>query len=348
MIDPVIFSFNIFGLTITLHWYGVLVMLGVIVGGWLAEKEVARRGENGAIVWDAVVWLIPAGVIGARLWYVVNATLGGNDYYMQNPLQIFNIPAGGLHFFGGLLFGAVALFYYSRRYKLDLWLFLDAVAPVTLIGQAVARPANFINQELYGQPTTLPWGIPIDAYHRIAEYSNLVMYPTETTRFHPTFAYEMIWNFAAAGLLLWLSRRFADKAKPGALLAGWLILAGVGRALIEFFRPDQPKIPGTIISYSALVSALMAVVGVILLLARFGKIKLGSFTFPDAYRIAPKPETAPAPAAQQSEPVMIETKSTEPAWPYRAHPAEQEESGEAEPAKRPVRRTSKLTKKKKS
>jgi phosphatidylglycerol:prolipoprotein diacylglycerol transferase len=305
--SPEIFSVDILGFTFAPRWYGFLVMLGVVAGGWIAEKEVSRRGEKGAHVWDAMVWLIPAGVIGARLWYVVNATLGGNDYYLQNPLQIINIPAGGLHFFGGLLFGAIALFYYSRRYQLDLWLFLDAVAPVTLIGQAIARPANFINQELYGQPTTLPWGISIDAGHRLPLYSDLGLYPVATTRFHPTFAYEMIWNFLAAALLLWLARRFVERLKPGAIFSGWLILAGVGRVLIEFFRPDQPKIPGTAISYSALVSALMAVAGVVLLLARLGKIKLGSFTFPDAYRIAPElappiPAKAP-PAAAKRRPV---------------------------------------------
>ncbi len=289
-------------------------MLGVLVGGWFAEREITRRGENGALVWDAMVWVLPAGVLGARLWYVMNTTLGGNDYFMRNPGQILNIPAGGLHFFGGLLFGAVALLYFMRRNKLDPWLFLDAIAPVTLIGQAVARPANFINQELYGQPTTLPWGIPIDAAHRLPMFSNLSEFPLATTRFHPTFAYEMIWNFLAAALLLWLARRYADRIKPGTILGGWLILAGVGRVLIELFRPDQPKIGETMISYSALVSALMAVAGIIILLARFGKIQIGSFSFPDAYKVSsqavtgdgeavPAPATVQAPAPAKAEEV---------------------------------------------
>jgi phosphatidylglycerol---prolipoprotein diacylglyceryl transferase len=292
LIDPVIFSFKLFGgLTLTLRWYGVLVMLGAVVGSWIAEKEIRRRGENGALVWDALVWVLPPGIIGARLWYVLNVTLGGSSYYLDDPWKIINIPEGGLHFFGGLLFGAIALYYYVRRYKLDGWLLLDAIAPAALIGQAVARPANFINQELYGPPTTLPWGISIDAFHRIPIYQDLVKYPVETTRFHPTFAYEMIWNFLAAALLLWLARRFADRLKPGAIFGGWLVLAGVGRVLIEFFRPDQPKIPGTAISYSALVSALMAVAGVILLLSRFGKLRLGSFQWPETYRLAAQPFT---------------------------------------------------------
>ena len=107
MIDPVIFSFKIFELEITLRWYGVLVMLGAIVGAWWAEREIRRRGENGDIIWDAMVWVLPIGIIGARLWYVVNNILSGSTYYLDVPKRIINIPEGGLHFFGGLLFGVM-------------------------------------------------------------------------------------------------------------------------------------------------------------------------------------------------------------------------------------------------
>jgi phosphatidylglycerol:prolipoprotein diacylglycerol transferase len=228
--------------------------------------------------------------VGARLWYVANATLGGNSYYLDHPGQILNIPQGGLHFFGGLLFGALAMIIYIRRNNLDPWLLLDVAAPVTMIGQAIARPANFINQELYGQPTTLPWGIPIEASNRIPPYNDMGLYP-EITRFHPTFAYEMIWNFLAAGLLLWAARRFPEKFKPGALFGWWLVLAGVGRVLIEFFRPDQPRIPGTDISYSTLVAALMALAGAILLLVRYGYIRLKfAETWEESYQIARQPK----------------------------------------------------------
>lgn len=292
MIDPVIFSIEIGSITLTLRWYGVLVMLGVIVAGLVAERELKRRGENADHIWNALVWVLPIGIVGARLWYVANTTLGGNAYYMENPMQILNIPQGGLHFFGGLLFGAVALLVFLRRNNLDVWLFLDSIAPVTLIGQAVARPANFINQELYGQPTTLPWGIPISAEHRIPPYSDLSLYPEETTRFHPTFAYEMIWNFAAAGLLLWAARRFPEKFKPGAVFGWWLVLAGVGRVLIEFFRPDQPLVPGTSITYSALVSALMAVAGLFVLLSRYGVLRRPLIQWPEKYKIAGSPKKA--------------------------------------------------------
>jgi phosphatidylglycerol:prolipoprotein diacylglycerol transferase len=288
MIDPVIFSFKLFVWTITLRWYGVLVMFGAVVGAWIAGKEIQRRGENDEAIWDAMVWVLPAGIIGARLWYVLNSMLGGSTYYIDNPAKIINIPEGGLHFFGGLLFGAIALFFFLRANKMDFWLFLDSIAPAALIGQALARPANFINQELYGQPTKLPWGITIDAVYRLPQYADLSLFPVETTRFHPTFAYEMVLNILLGLLLLWLSRQYAEKMKPGAIFAGWLVAAGVARTFIEFFRPDQPRIGDSFVSYSMLVSILMAIAGVIMLLVRYGKLQLAFATgWEEEYQIKP-------------------------------------------------------------
>jgi phosphatidylglycerol:prolipoprotein diacylglycerol transferase len=273
MINPIIYTFQIFGREFPLRWYGVIVMIGVIAASLVIERELNRRGERGDRIWDILVWVLPAGIVGARLWYVMNATLGGNRYYIENPLQIINIPQGGLHIFGGFLFGATVLLTYLRQNTRDPWIYLDAAGPAILIGQAIGRIANFINQELYGPPTTLPWGIPISAEHRLAMYP-VELYPVVTTRFHPTFAYEIIWNLCAAGLLLWISHRYKDRIKPGTIFAGWLVLAGLGRFLIEFFRPDQPRIAALGFSYSALVSVLMAVTGVIMLLARYNKIHL--------------------------------------------------------------------------
>src|SRR5690349_21941973 len=275
MINPIIFTIRLFGWEFPLRWYGVVVMVGVVVGALIVERELKRRGENSDRIWDALIWVLPAGIIGARLWYVFNASLGGNSSYFENPASILRVWEGGLHIFGGFLFGALALLVYLRLNKLDPWLFLDAIGPAALIGQGIGRIANFINQELYGPPTTFPWGIPISAEHRLAQYQDLSRFPVETTRFHPTFAYEMLWNFAAAGLLLWLSRRYDKQLKPGTIFAGWLLAAGIGRTWIElFFRPDQPKIPGLGISYSAIVAALMAIVGAVMLMARYKAINL--------------------------------------------------------------------------
>jgi phosphatidylglycerol---prolipoprotein diacylglyceryl transferase len=291
MINPVIFTFHIGGFTLALRWYGVLVMLGVIVGAWFAEREISRRGEQGQVLWDAMIWLLPAGIIGARLWYVVNATLGGNSYYLDNPIQIINIPQGGLHIYGGLLVGGIAMLLFLRRRHLDVWLFLDAIAPTVLLGQAIARPANFINQELYGQPTTVPWGIPIDAQHRIGIYQDLTRYPLATTRFHPTFAYEMIWNFLAFALIIYLSRRFWDRLKPGTLFFVWLVLAGLGRFLIEFFRPDQPHLGASWLTFTQMATIVMMLVGLLMLAIRFGMLRLPRLKLPEKYQLTmPNPE----------------------------------------------------------
>ena len=288
MIDPVIFSFKLFNWDIVLRWYGVLVMFGAVVGAFIAEREIKRRGEKGESVWDALVWVLPAGILGARLWYVLNSILGGSRYYIDDPIKIINIPEGGLHFFGGLLFGGVALYYFLKQNGMDFWLFLDAIAPAALIGQALARLANFINQELYGPPTKLFWGISIEAQHRLPQYSDLTQFPVESTRFHPTFLYEMILNILLALLLLWVSRRYAEKIKPGAIFAGWLISAGLIRTFIEFFRPDQPRIGDSFVTYSMLVSFLMAVTGVLLLLIRYGKLQIAfAEGWEEQYQIKP-------------------------------------------------------------
>lgn len=287
-INPVIFSFKFFNLPIELTWYGLIVMTGVVVGAWFAEKEIRRRGENGEVLFDAMIWAVVIGILGARLWYVVNATLGGNNSYMQDPMSIIRPPIAGLHFFGGLLFGGVALIIYLKRNGYDSWLFLDAVAPVTLLGQAIGRWGNFINQELYGPPTKLPWGIQIPADHRLASFSDLNLFPVETTRFHPTFAYEMILNVLAFLFILWYTRKDEETVKPGTAFTLWLICAGFIRTFIEFFRPDQPRIGDSFISYTMLIAFIMGVGGVILFLARNGKLQIPALeNWEEEYQIKP-------------------------------------------------------------
>jgi phosphatidylglycerol:prolipoprotein diacylglycerol transferase len=286
MIDPIIFQIELGNFTLAFRWYGLLIGLAVMVGAWLLSREVAWRGGDPEVVWDGALWVIPAAIIGARLWYVLNATLGGNRQYLDDPLSIIRITEGGLHIFGAFVFGLLAAFWYARRKKVDILLILDSIGPPLLIGQAMARPANFINQELYGPPSDLPWGIPISAENRMPPWNDLTQFPEESTRFHPTFAYEMIWNILAAALLLWISRRFKDRIKPGAMFAAWLVMAGIGRFFIEAFRPDQPRIPGTDLSYSRLIAGLMALGGLFWLLVRYEIIRLPFLKpGPEAYRI---------------------------------------------------------------
>lgn len=286
MIDPVIFSFTLLGITITLRWYGVLAMTGLLVGAYIADREIKRRGGDPDKFWDALVWLAVAGVAGARLWYVLNDIAGGGRFYVENPIHIFYISEGGLHIFGAVVAGFITAYYLFRRSGFDFLLFLDSVAPAMLVGQAIGRIANFINQELYGPPTDLPWGIPISASHRIPPWNDLAQYPEATTRFHPTFAYEAIWNLVGAGLMLWLGRRFAKQLRPGVMFGAWLVWAGLGRFLVEAFRPDQPRIPGTDLSYSRVIFGLMSVAGLLYIAAKYEKIKLPFISGePKKYRI---------------------------------------------------------------
>ena len=288
--DPIIFTIP--GTNLSLHWYGVIMAVGIIAAGLVAEWGVRQRGEDGEKIWELLIWAVPFGIVGARLWYVVNDMLGGGRYYLDNPLQILNLPQGGLHFYGAVLFGALGAYIYVKKNQLDFRIFLDAAAPALLIGQALVRPANFINQELYGQPTTLPWGIRIEEIHRIAPWRNMYQFPYETTYFHPTFAYEMLWNFLAAGILLWIALEYKDKIKPATIFAGWLVLEGLGREIIEFFRPDQPRLPGTDISYSRIAAGLMIIIGILWLLVKYEIIKLPFLKpGPDAYRISTQGES---------------------------------------------------------
>lgn len=343
MIDPVLFSFKLFNIPVTLTWYGLIVMSGVLIGAWFAEREVRRRGENGEVLIDAMVWAVIAGILGARLWYVMNALIGGNRSYIEDPMSIIRPPIAGLHFFGGLLFGAIALIIYLRKNGYDVWLFMDAVAPVTLLGQAVGRIGNFINQELYGPPTQLPWGTTIPADHRLLQYADLSQYPVETTRFHPTYFYEMILNVLAFLFITWYGRQNKDEIKPGTLFSLWLIFAGFIRTFIEFFRPDQPRLGDTFVTTSMLVAFLMGVTGVIMYLARTGKLQLSiAEGWSDEYWVKKVEKTSASPRARKVDadptPAAAEAEIEEPVVKRkatsRAKPVAKKATGAKSPAKR--------------
>lgn len=241
-------------------WYGISIVIGVVVATIYASREAGRRGENPDNVWDMFIALVAIGIVGARIWYIITATLGGNMYYVQNPLEIFNIRGGGTNIFGAIMFGALTVVVFSKIRKLNPWMYLDFVGPGVLLGQGVARWGNFVNQELYGPPTTLPWGIQIDSLHRIPPYTDLALYPL-STRFHPAFLYETIYDLLAFVVLVYLIRRLGDRWKVGSIFGGYLIFHGVGRFIIEFYRFDQPRIAATDISYSRALTIIFILGG---------------------------------------------------------------------------------------
>jgi phosphatidylglycerol:prolipoprotein diacylglycerol transferase len=228
-----------------------MIVGGALVAAWLAAREANYRGQNPEHVWDMLVYALLGGIFGGRLYHVLSSPAGSRTgpyyYFVENPWTQINLLGleipfpralaiweGGLGIYGAILVGVLVVWLYTRYHKLHFLTWLDLGAIGLITGQVIGRWGNFFNQELYGEPTTLPWGIPIEASRRLAQYAEL---PADTL-FHPTFLYESLWNLIALGILLWLSRRYADRLCPGNIFALYMIFYGVGRFLVEFQRPD--------------------------------------------------------------------------------------------------------------
>jgi phosphatidylglycerol:prolipoprotein diacylglycerol transferase len=224
---------------IAIAWYGIFIVGSAMVAAFLAEREAKRRGEDPEHVWNGLLLCLILGLIGARLYHVIHMW----DFYRLNPMEIFNTRHGGLAIYGAVAGGALALWLYTRRNGLSFGRWADIAAPGLFLAQAIARWANYLNQELYGHPTTAPWGITIDAGHRIPPFDDLAKFPLDT-RFHPTFLYESIGNVINFLLVMFISRRFADRLKDGDLILLYGVLYPLLRFFTEFQRPDAWKIAG--------------------------------------------------------------------------------------------------------
>jgi phosphatidylglycerol:prolipoprotein diacylglycerol transferase len=259
-----------------IRWYGMIIVLGIFAGGFIASREARRRGENPDRIWDALVWVAVAGIIGARLYHVFSTPAGctetvqscGWPWYRNHPIDALLIWNGGLGIFGAILAGGLVVVIYARRHQLPLARYLDIAAPALLIGQAIGRWGNFANQELYGPPTDLPWGIAIDAAHRTYPYTDLVRYPIETTRFHPLFLYESLLNLLGFVVLIVISRRFAHRLKDGDLFLLYLIWYPANRILVESMRFDAWTVGGSGLATAQLVSLALMLAAVALLIIR--------------------------------------------------------------------------------
>jgi phosphatidylglycerol:prolipoprotein diacylglycerol transferase len=234
-------GFNIGPLPI--RFYGIILMLGALAAAWLAEREAKRRGYDGELVWDGLVWVLVGGIIGARLWHIFTPPPSmvaqgiTTKFYLTHPLDALAIWNGGLGIPGAVIGGLIALYLFSRRRQLNFAVWADITAPALALGQAIGRWGNFVNQELYGKPTNLPWAIRIDPAHRLPGYENIAYY-------HPVFLYESLWNLANMGLLLWLGRRYQERLKTGDLFLIYLIVYPIGRFFLEFLRLDSSQVAG--------------------------------------------------------------------------------------------------------
>jgi len=253
---------------LTVYWYGIIIVTAVLVAGWVAAFEAKRRGENEDHIWNALIIVVLLGIVGARLYHVFSSPAGGAlgwEYYREHPEAIFQIWNGGLAIYGAVAGGVLGILLYVYRAKLSIWRYLDIGTPALLIGQAIGRWGNFVNQELFGPPTTLPWGIKIDEFHRFPPFHDLSQYPL-TMRFHPVFLYESLWNLIGFVLILVAGRKWAARLKEGDLFFAYLIWYPVGRLWVEALRPDAWKIGN--IPTAQIISVVLIVVAVAVLVLR--------------------------------------------------------------------------------
>jgi phosphatidylglycerol:prolipoprotein diacylglycerol transferase len=258
------------------HWYGILIVTGVMLGAVYASWRARLDDENPDHIWNALVIAIILAIIGARLYHVFSEPEGGMagwSYYRQHPIEILYIWQGGLGIYGAIVGGVLGVVIYTWRNKLRPLQWLDYGAPGLALGQAIGRWGNFINQELYGPPTGLPWGLIIDPAHRIAPYNDLSTYPPDTL-FHPTFLYESLWCLLLFVTLALISHELKNRLLEGDLLLGYIIGYPLGRFFIEYFRPDAWMI-GPIAA--AQLFAIFAVAGgTVVLVVRHVRAKVKS------------------------------------------------------------------------
>ncbi len=217
--------------------YGVAIGVSVLVAVWITTRRW-RRAISGLdasyyagasdLVGTIAVWAVPAGLIGARLYHVITDF----DRYSDNLGDIPKVWQGGLGIWGGISAGVVVAVWMLRRGGHSTAAMLDALAPALAVAQAIGRVGNWFNQELYGRPTDLPWALEIDQAHRVAGYGL-----TET--FHPTFAYEALWNLALAATLVWVVPKALPRLRTGYLFAAYVFGYTAGRLWIELLRIDN-------------------------------------------------------------------------------------------------------------
>jgi prolipoprotein diacylglyceryl transferase len=214
-----------------LRAYAFAILLGIFVAAWMTSKRWEARGGSVDDMYTIVYWAVPFGIIGGRIYHVFSSPAA---YFGEggDPLKAFAIWEGGLGIWGAIAFGAVGAYIGCRRTGVRFSSFADAVAPGLLVAQAVGRLGNWFNQELFGGPTTLPWGLEISPERIPAGFS-------ADTLFHPTFLYEMLWNLAAAALLVFLDRRF--RLGRGRVFWLYVVFYTAGRLWIELLRIDPAE-----------------------------------------------------------------------------------------------------------
>lgn len=236
--SPTISQFSIG--PVTIHIYALCILMGIVLAVWITTTRWKKLGGNFDQVLDITLVSVPAGIIGARLYHIITTPerFFGPDGDWAEMFRIWN---GGLGIWGGVLFGALAAWAWCRHKHYPMALLADAIAPGLLVAQAVGRLGNWFNQELYGAPTTLPWGLKLNMEGTAIGHSEQC-YDGATcpsgTLFHPTFLYEMIWNLIGAAIIVYIGSKAMKKLKAGSLFAVYFMWYTLGRTWIESLRID--------------------------------------------------------------------------------------------------------------
>jgi phosphatidylglycerol:prolipoprotein diacylglycerol transferase len=225
-------------------WYGIAYAVGLAAVYWVLLREARYRGLDEDLLGTGMIIVAVAALIGGRLYHVIDQWHLYKDHPITAILPLTVQPDGsyafsgfaGLGVPGGIIVGTIAAWIYVRRTRQPFWQWADVVAPGLFVMQAIGRWGNFFNQELYGPPTTLPWGIQIDKAHRVGDYVDLTRYPIATTHFHPLFLYESVSGVVGALVLLWLARRRTSRLVPGDLLLIFFVWYGLTRFFLEGLR----------------------------------------------------------------------------------------------------------------
>ena len=262
--SPGISSFSLGPLTI--HFYALCILLGIAAAVWLTMRRWKDRGQDPDVLWDIVFWAVIAGIIGSRAYHVFITDPAGYFGPGADPLDALKIWEGGLGIMGGVLFGAGAAWFVSRKNNVPLWYFADSVAPSLLLAQGIGRWGNWFNQELFGKPTDLPWGLEIDP-----SSGNFPAGLPADTLFHPTFLYESLWNLAGVVILITLGKRW--HLTHGRVFALYLVYYGVGRLLIELFLRVDPALMIGGQRVHVWTSLALVVFGVVLFVAISGRMR---------------------------------------------------------------------------
>jgi prolipoprotein diacylglyceryl transferase len=218
--------------------YALAILAGIVAAIWITSRRWVARGGDPDDVLDIAFWAVPFGIVGGRVYHVISTP---DPYWGPDgdPVRALYVWEGGLGIWGAVALGAVGAWIGCRRRGVRLPAFADALAPGLLVAQAVGRLGNWFNQELFGAPTTLPWGLEISP--GVIEQLNATTGTSfaEGTLFHPTFLYELLWNLAAAGVVVWLDRRY--RLGHGRVFWAYVALYTLGRVWIEMLRIDTAE-----------------------------------------------------------------------------------------------------------